>query len=162
MAYVGLGGAAVLTALSGAHFGGAEKRERAAQLLQWPGGWVVLIIIGGIVIAVGIVHLVKAYKADFMREYEHTEMSDVERNLARPIGRFGLAARGVTFCLIGLFLVLAGWRTNAGDVKGLGDAFATLAAQPFGQVLLFIVATGFVAYGLFCLSQAKYRRIEKR
>ncbi len=164
IAYIVLGVASLIMAIRGVSSGsggGSGNREHAAQVLQWPGGWVLLIIIGGIVVSVGVVHFVKAYKADFMREYEHTEMSPVERNWAKPVGQFGLAARGVTFCLIGLFIALAGWQTNAGKVKGLSEAFTTVAAQPFGQVMLFIVATGFVAYGLFCLSQAKYRRIEK-
>lgn len=164
IAYIALGIASLVMAIRGGGSGssdGSRNGEHAAEVLQWPGGWIVLIIIGGIVVTVGIVHFVKAYNADFMRDYEHTEMSPVERNWAKPVGQFGLAARGVTFCLIGLFIALAGWRTNAGEVKGLGEAFAIVSAQPFGQVMLFIVAAGFVAYGLFCLSQARYRRIAK-
>jgi len=162
VAYVGLGVVSLIMAVGGTNAGSSDGTQaQAAEVLQWQGGWILLIIVGGIVVTVGIVHFVKAYKADFMQEYEHTEMSDVERNWAKPVGQFGLAARGVTFCLIGLFVALAGWRTNAGEVKGLGEAFSILAAQPFGQVMLFLVAAGFVAYGLFCLSQAKYRRIEK-
>ncbi len=164
IAYVGLSVGALIAAIRGASADGggdAENQQRAAQVLQWPGGWIALAIGGCIVIGVGIAHFVKAYKGEFMRDYEHVEMSHTERTWARPIGRFGLSARGVTFCLIGLFLALAGWRTNAGQVKGLGDAFSIVAAQPFGQILLLVIAAGFVAYGVFCLSQARYRRIEK-
>ncbi|MBA3315643.1 MAG: DUF1206 domain-containing protein [Planctomycetota bacterium] len=156
-----LAGTAAFRSSSASGDGGSGNRQHAAELLQWPGGWIVLVVAGLVVIGVGVGHFVLAYKADFMRDYEHIEMSQTERDWARPIGRFGLSARGVTFCLIGLFLALAGWRTNAGEVKGLGKAFNIVAAQPFGQVLLILVAVGFIAYGIFCLSQAKYRRIEK-
>jgi hypothetical protein len=161
-AYVLFAYAAIRAAIGVAGQNGeSARREGAAELLQWPGGWFVLLVIGGTLIGVGITHFVKAYNAKFMHDYEHTEMSQAERDWAKPIGRFGLTARGVTFCLIGVFVMLAGWQTNAGEVKGLGDAFETVAAQPFGQVMLLVIATGFVAYGVFCISQARYRRIEK-
>jgi hypothetical protein len=34
-----------------------------------------------------------------------------------------------------------------------------VAQQPYGPWLLGVVALGLVAYGLFCLSQALYRRL---
>jgi len=160
--YLMLAIAAGTSALRGGGTGGDGGRRRvAAEVLQWPGGWLLLVAAGLIVIGVGVSHFRRAYRADFMKDYDRTEMSEAEREWAKPVGRFGLAARGVTFCLIGLFVALAGWRTNAGHVKGLGDAFNVLAMQPFGQVMLAFVAAGFVAYGVFCLSQAKYRRIAK-
>jgi hypothetical protein len=161
-AYLGLAIAAATSAIGGqSNSGGSSNQQRAAEVLAWPGGWIVLIILGMIVIGVGIAHFRRAYTADFMHEYEHTEMSQKEREWAKPVGQLGLSARGVTFCLIGLFIALAGWRTNAGQVKGLGDALAVLSAQPYGQLMLVLVAIGFVAYGVFCFSQAKYKRIEK-
>lgn len=163
VAYLGLAVVAGTAAIRGGATGGggSENRQAAATVMEWPGGWVIVAVAGLIVIGVGVVHFRKAYTADFMHEYEYAEMSDAEREWAKPVGRFGMAARGVTFCLIGLFLTLAGWRTNAGQVKGLGDSFNVVAAQPYGQILLAVVAAGFVAYGVFCLSQAKYKRIAK-
>lgn len=162
-AYLGLGSAAGMAALSGGstNSGGSSDQQRAAQVLSWPGGWLLLLVAGLIVLGVGIAYFRRAYKADFMHEYEHTEMSATERKYVKPIGQFGLSARGVTFCIIGIFLALGGWSGRSGEVKSLGEAFTVIAAQPFGQVLLVIIALGFVAYGVFCVSQAKYRRIEK-
>ena len=43
-----------------------------------------------------------------------------------------------------------------------GDAVCEdgkLAQQPYGGVLLGVVAAGLAAYGLFCFVQARYRRI---
>ncbi|MGC1273597.1 MAG: DUF1206 domain-containing protein [Planctomycetaceae bacterium] len=163
VAYFGLAVAAGLAAIRGGSAGGSgsEDQQAAATVMAWPGGWVIVAVAGLIVFGVGVVHFWKAYTADFMHEYESTEMSAAERDWAKPVGRFGMAARGLTFCLIGLFLALAGWRTNAGQVKGLGDSFNVVASQPYGQTLLAVVAAGFVAYGVFCLSQAKYKRIAK-
>ncbi len=159
--YLMLAFTAGTAAVRGVGGGGSDRKALAASVLEWPGGWLLLVAVGLTIIGVGISHFVKAWKADFMHDYDYAEMSQAQREWAKPIGRFGLAARGVTFCLIGLFLAIAGWRTNAGQVKGLGEAFTALAAQPFGQVLLAVVAAGFVAYGVYCLSRARYRRIAR-
>src|SRR5581483_12218628 len=123
-----------------------------------PGGWLLVLVVGITVFSIGIGYFVVAWRARFMAEYDHTEMSDAERKLAKPIGRFGLASRGMAFCVIGLFVALAGWQVNAGNVKTLGAAFATAVARPYGRILLLIIAVGFVAYSIYCLSRAKYKR----
>jgi hypothetical protein len=71
-----------------------------------------------------------------------------------------MAARGVVFGVIGGFLVLAAYRANPGEVKGVGEALATLQRQPYGPILLGAVALGLVAYGLYQFILARYRRIE--
>ena len=57
------------------------------------------------------------------------------------------------------FLIIAALRQHAGAAKGLGGALRELAHQPYGHVVLGIVAAGLVAYGLFSLAQARYRRL---
>ena len=79
---------------------------------------------------------------------------------AGPIGRFGYAARGLAFLIIGGFLVAAAWHQRSSDAKGLAEAFALLRAQPYGWVLLGLAAAGHAAFGAFGLIQARYRHIE--
>lgn len=141
--------------------GGWGKQQAAQTVLSFPGGWIVLAGVGVIVVGVGIAHFVMAYKAAFMRVFEFTEMSQVEREWVKPVGQAGLTARGVIFCVIGLFVAIAGWKQAAGQIKGLGEAFTALASQPFGQVLLGAVALGFIAYGAHCVALARYRHIPK-
>lgn len=141
--------------------GQAGQRQAAQTLLSFPGGWILLMVIGAIVIGVGIAHFRNAYKAIFMQKFEYAEMSQGERDWIKPVGRAGLSARGVVFCLIGLFVVVAGWQQAAGKIKGLGEAFGTLASQPFGQILLIVMALGFIAYAVFCVACARYRHIPR-
>ena len=60
---------------------------------------------------------------------------------------------------MGLFLILAAFRQNPGEAKGLAGALNTLADQPYGPLLLGTVACGLAFYGLYMWIEARYRRI---
>src|SRR6266571_5148697 len=70
---------------------------------------------------------------------------------------FGVAL--VVFSIIGLFLIVAAFQHNPHQAKGLDSALQTLAHQPFGPVLLGIVALGLIAYGVYSFVEARYRRV---
>jgi hypothetical protein len=60
---------------------------------------------------------------------------------------------------MGLFLILAAFRQEPGEAKGLAGALNTLAEQPYGPFLLGAVAAGLALYGLYMFVEARYRRI---
>ena len=157
--YVGLAFLAGRMALSsGSGGGGASRQTWTAQLLAQPFGQWLVGLVGLVIVAVGLFHFYQVYTASFMRRYEVGGMDARERTWARRIGQFGLGARGVTFCIIGGFFLQAALQSDADEARGLGAAFDTLARQPFGKWLLALVAAGFVAYGVYCFSRARYRR----
>jgi hypothetical protein len=86
-------------------------------------------------------------------------MSLYERKWARRVGRFGLCARGVTFLVVGYFLVRAAVNVNAREARDIAGALRTLQQQPYGAWLLGVVALGLIAYGLLSFVDARYRRI---
>lgn len=162
MIYMGLAFLAGRLALSGGGGGSSgdgSEQALTAKLMSQPFGLWLVGIVGVIVIGVGVYHFYQAYKATFMASYKSGEMSAAERRWARRIGRFGLAARGVTFIIIGAFFITAAWQADPSEAKGLSGALDTLAQQPYGPWLLGIVALGLVAFGVYCFSQARYRRI---
>jgi hypothetical protein len=138
------------------------EQEWTAQLLAQPFGQWLVGIVGVIIIGVGLAHFYLAYTAQFMQEYATGEMSARQQRWAKRIGQFGLAARGVTFGIIGGFVLQAAIAADPTEARGLGGALAVLAQQPYGPWLLGVVALGLVAYGLFCASQALYRRVVTR
>jgi hypothetical protein len=148
-------------ALSGGGGGGGDSSKQAltAKLMSQPFGIWLVGIVGAVVIGVGLYHFYRAYKAKFMADYQSGAMSATERQWAKRIGRFGLSARGVTFAIIGFFFISAALRADPSQAKGLSGALDTLARQPYGPWLLGLVALGLVAYGVYCFSQARYRRI---
>jgi Domain of Unknown Function (DUF1206) len=136
----------------------AEQEWTALVLTQPFGPWLVGSM-GGIMIGVGLAHGYRAYTAQFMQEYATGEMRARQQRWARRRGQWGLAARGVTFGIIGGLLLYAGFSADPLEARGLGGALMVVAQQPYGPWLLGVVALGLVAYGLFCLSQAFYRRV---
>lgn len=157
--YAGLAFLAARLALgNGGGTSGASQQTWTAKLLAQPFGPWLVGLVGVAIIGVGLYHFYKAYKATFMREYENSEMSARKRRMARRLGQVGLSARGVTFLLIGGFFIQAATQNQAGEVRGLAGAFQSLASQPYGTYLLAAVAIGFVAYGVYCFSRARYRR----
>ena len=55
------------------------------------------------------------------------------------LARFGYAAKGVTYALVGILAIQAAFNWG-GKVTGSKGAFETIANQPMGNVILFIVA----------------------
>lgn len=53
----------------------------------------------------------------------------------------------------------AGIHANPRDARGLGGALHVIARQPAGRWLFGAVALGLVAYGVFMLVVARYRRM---
>jgi hypothetical protein len=104
MAYAALAVLAARMAVGAGGRGGqrAEQEWTAAVLAQPFGPWLVCMM-GGIIIGVGLAHFYRAYTARFMQEYATGEMSARQQRWARRLGQCGLAARGVTFGIIGGF-----------------------------------------------------------
>ena len=111
------------------------------------------------IVGAGFYQFYAAYKASFKEELKLHEMSGREKKWARRSGRLAYAARGVVFIVIGVFLIQAALRTDPDQARGLGGALQALAMRPFGPYLLGAVALGLIAYGIFMLVVARYRRI---
>jgi hypothetical protein len=65
----------------------------------------------------------------------------------------------VAFGLIGIFIVKAAIDYAPKKAVGLDGALAKLAHQTYGTVLLLIVAAGLVAFGIYSIADARYRRV---
>jgi hypothetical protein len=65
----------------------------------------------------------------------------------------------VAFGLIGIFIVKAAIDYAPKKTVGLDGALSKLAQQTYGTALLFVVAAGLVAFGLYSIADARYRRI---
>jgi hypothetical protein len=86
-------------------------------------------------------------------------MHGAVRTWATRSGVVGHVARGVVFTIIGVFLGKAAIEYDPKEAVGIDGALLKLVEQPYGRVLLGLVAAGLVAYALYCLVEARYREI---
>jgi hypothetical protein len=149
--------------LVGSGGGSADSTQKTiASILVHPGGGWLTIIFGLVAIGIGFGQFLEAYRATFAADLKGAEMSESERSFAILCGRFGMAARGVTFLVIGWFVVQAGIHNDPSQAQGFGGAFLFLLNQPFGRVVLGVVALGFVALGLHSFACARWVRLMPR
>lgn len=140
--------------------GGGEAdgtRDWTAWLLAQPFGRWLVGAVGVAVLGAALAHFIKAWRAGFHR---HMSPDPQVRRIVDPIGRIGLAAKGMVFVLTGGFFLLAALHVDPDRTGGLYEALRTIQTQPFGPWLLGVLALGLVAFGLYSLVQAAYRRID--
>jgi hypothetical protein len=156
------GGLAVTAAgmLLGAPDGrGTPLRAWVARVLREPQGEWVVGMAGLATLGVAAAQLRKAWRG---QESERLDVARLPRRKAawvRRLEQTGIAARGVTFGIIGWFLVMAAWWRKASEAVGLAEALRVLRGRPHGPWLLLAVGLGLMAYGLHSALCARYRRI---
>ena len=138
---------------SGGGSGDSGSQQATATVLEWPAGqWIVTAV--GLGVVGYAIYMFKKHVVDedFLQRLSTSE------DWVEKLGRGGYAARSAIFLVIGWFLTQAGLTPEAGATKGLSGALKEISGQSWGQILLLAVAVGLLAYGLFSLVEAKYRR----
>lgn len=158
-AALALGAIQLATSGKAAKGSNASAQDWTATLLSHSLGVVLVVIIGLIVLAIAGFLFYRAYAADFRKQLNLTGLGARFSTWAILSGRLGYAALGVVEAIVGIFLIIAAVQHNASQAKGLSGALQVLIHQPFGPVLLAIVALGLIAYGIFSFVQARYRRM---
>jgi hypothetical protein len=158
--YAGLCAIAVEILLgSGSGGGSGNASKTTAGVFGWPGGTWLVGIAGAVLIGIGLYQGYRGLSKDFLKDSKTEQMSPRVRNWIEWIGSFGHLARMVVFGLVGVFLIKAAIEYNPSKAVGLDGALAKLAHASYGPFLLGIVAAGLIAFGVYSLSDARYRRI---
>lgn len=135
----------------------AANQDKAAWVLSLPFGDLLLIAIGLGIIATGISNIVNGLREDFTRKLACSP--EMCRRVS-PLAKAGNIARGVSFVPLGVFVALAGWHSQASEVRSFGAALDALEAQPGGGWVLGFTALGLMAFGAFSFIEARFRRIQ--
>jgi len=158
--YAGLCAIAVEILLGSGSSGGSENAHKtAAGVFGWPGGTWLVGIAGVVLIGIGIYQGYRGLSKDFLKDSKTEQMGPRLRNWIEWIGTFGHLARMVVFGLVGVFLIKAAIDFNPSKAVGLDGALAKLAHASYGPLLLGVVAAGLIAFGVYSVSDARYRRI---
>lgn len=160
--YVVIGVSAVKIALSSgssanssaSSSGGTDSMT--AKVMDLPGGQVLVGAVGLGILAVGGALVWNAWTEKFLKKIDGEGRSGTPGTAYRWLGKAGYAAKGVSFGVIGALFVYAAIIHEPKKSGGLDQALLEILDQPFGPVLLAIVAVGIAAYGLFAFAQARH------
>lgn len=156
--YAALGVSAASVALGTGQSSSQSQKQATSGVLAWPGGSVIVVVAGLIIVGVGAALVVKGVKKSFAEEIDTSSMSAGARKGVARLGQIGYIAKGVALGLVGGLLSYA-TLTFDRQKQGLDGAMQTILAQPFGRYLLTAAALGFVAFGVFAILQSRYRRM---
>lgn len=134
-----------------------QAREWTAVAFGLPGGELLVWMAAASVTGYGVYQLYRSYAPKLGRQLDLSRLRDPALGWIVGVSRFGIAARGVVFCLIGFFLARAASRHDAGEVGGVRESLGAVAG--IGRWPFVVMALGLVAYGVYELVNARYRRI---
>jgi hypothetical protein len=136
-----------------------RARETASTLLSWPAGTWLVGAAGAVVVGVGLWNLYRGLFRKFEERWRTGETGPAARKWGGRAGVVGHVARAIVFGLIGIFVIRAALEYDPKEAIGLDGALQKLAGAAYGPYLLGVTAAGLVAYGLYCLVDARYRDV---
>ncbi|HEX3621999.1 MAG TPA: DUF1206 domain-containing protein [Acidimicrobiales bacterium] len=158
-AFFSLSAAKLLVSSSGDPGSDNSEADWTRRVLDWPGGRWLVGAVGLVVIGSGLYVGWRGLARKFRKGLKSFEMGPVARRWILGVGMVGMVARMLVTVLIGAFLVVAAADHDPNQAVGIDGALKRLADRSFGPPLLALVALGFLAYGLYSLAEARYRRV---
>ncbi len=150
---------AVLQMALGQPQSGDGARSWIGKILEQPFGAALIGAVGSAIICAGLAQFHQAYSKKFLEKFDWQGMSPRQQRLVTRMGQVGYSARGVVFPIIGISLVRAALAHDPGQTRGVREALLDIAHSGAGQVLLGVVALGFLAFGAFLVASARHRQI---
>ena len=139
---------------------GNQKMEAIQMLMEKSWGRILLIIIGVILIGRSIYYVYIAVTGKYKERVQGYGLEEKYADYLIKSGMLGFIARGIVFTIIGFFVIRAVIQHDPDSASnGIGEAFQFLQSTG-GNILLIVIALGFICYGIFMFMQAKYRNVE--
>ncbi|MEP7020447.1 MAG: DUF1206 domain-containing protein [Pseudonocardiales bacterium] len=141
----------------------ADKKQSVdftAKMMDRSMGPLLVGLIGVVLIAAGIYNASKAFGKKYEEGLQTFELSPANEKIIGLLARVGYISRGAVFAVVGLLFIQAARTHNAGEATGLDGALRRLLKLSYGRPLVAVLGIGLVAFGLFSLVEARYRKIE--
>jgi Domain of Unknown Function (DUF1206) len=147
--------------LTGSSAAGPSSKpdQTTAGVFDWPAGRWLVGLAGVVMLGVAAYQFLKGVRRTFLEELKTGEMSAGLETWVTWIGTFGHVARAVVFGLVGWFLLKAAYEFEAREAVGLDGALTKVLKAEYGPWLLGFVAAGLIAFGVYSISEARYRKI---
>lgn len=140
---------------------GAQTHHPMASIMSEPWGPWAIGLVGVVVIAFGLYEVYQGFKNSFDTQLKTYAMTAQQAKAATQLGRFGTAARGFVFALVGWALCHAAYDSNSSRPIGIDAALTALKQKPYGVWLLGVVAVGLVAFGVYSMLSAAWFRTRR-
>lgn len=153
------------SAVSGSSGGGSagnssrEQSQWSARVLRWPAGWLWLGLLGGVLVIVAVVLVVRAVMLKFRDNLQRGRMGPRVWQAATVLGVVGQIGRGAAFALVGWFVLHAAVENDPKKGKGVDGSARMLANSSGGPVLLWALAAALAAFGLYLFLESRYRKV---
>jgi hypothetical protein len=162
--YVGLAGTAAALGLGwralGHGSGDAEARRGAGRVLHLPFGRIFLGAIAAAILIAAVLCVVRAFGTNEVRQRLRVEvMTEAQCRVMAVLGRVAYLARATVLGIISYFLARAAYSDSPRAARGSGGALRALEAHSQGHVLLGVVALGLIAFGVYVVLEARWRRM---
>ncbi|MGY1690441.1 DUF1206 domain-containing protein [Geodermatophilus sp. SYSU D01105] len=134
----------------------AEGARVVRGVLSWPGGQVLVVAVGLVVVGIGVYQVRKGLRSDFLGEIDLSTVSPALCTLTHRFSQAGFVLKGVAFVLVG---AVVGWAAATFDPQratGLDGALRTVAAEPYGAWVLTVLAAGLASFAVYCLARARH------
>ncbi|HVM53166.1 MAG TPA: DUF1206 domain-containing protein [Acidimicrobiales bacterium] len=130
--------------------GGDSQQAATARLLEWPGGRLLLGVIGLAILAVAAHAVRKGVKERFQRDIDEAAVPERLRPAVSVIGVAGWLGRALAWALSGFFVVRAAVQHDPSEPVGLDRSLRALVDEPWGPTVVWVAVAGLLAYGLLC------------
>ena len=157
VAYLFVAGTALTVALTGSADSSGSTASASASVLALPGGPVLLMIAGLAVLAIGGYFVYKGVAQKFTEDL--AVPAGTLGTVTVGLGVAGYIAKGIAVGVVGILVIVAGFTVDPSQSTGLDGALRSLAALPFGVVILVLVGLGLIAYGVYCFFRARFARL---
>jgi Domain of Unknown Function (DUF1206) len=137
----------------------SQQKDLTATVMHHTGGRWLVGIVGLAIVIAGLVLVLEGIRRKFMKYLRTGEMSPQTRRAVERLGMIGTTARGLVFALAGVLVIDAAVEFKPSKAGGVDKALLTLRDQPFGEFLLILAAAGLIAFGVYGLAEARWRRV---
>lgn len=149
--YLALGISAVTTAAGSSNSNSnTGEKTLTAKLLSVMFGRLLVIVVGIVVIVVSGQLVYRGVTRKFTRDLEGGVGTGIVR-----LGQIGYVAKGIAMAIVGVLFLVAAITFDPQKAGGMDTALRTLRDEPFGPVLLTVMALGIACFGLYCFAWSR-------
>jgi len=154
--YGAIGVSAARVAMGGGGGSSRGSKTMTAKVMDWPAGQWIIGLVGLAILGYGIGLVWRGLTDKFLEHLDGQGRTGDSGTAFTWLGRAGYVAKGVAIGIVGCLFGYAAIHHQPNKTGGLDQALRDVLRQPYGPVLLFVIAAGIGCFGLFCFARARH------